>query len=86
MPSGGGDIDPGAVSSAIVLGLRRPPLAQIPGRSSELAPCPRRSRLRPSRPEPDAGAVGARPVPPPPGDVLEGLDRNERNNIRVTPR
>jgi S1-C subfamily serine protease len=67
------------------LGLRRPPLAQIPGRPSELAP-PAPQPIAPSSravPQPGAGTAGSRSVPPPPEDLLEGLDPDERNNIRV---
>jgi S1-C subfamily serine protease len=67
------------------LGLRRPPLAQIPGRPSELAP-PAPQPIAPSSRavrEPGAGTAGSRSIPPPPEDLLEGLDPDERNNIRV---
>jgi S1-C subfamily serine protease len=67
------------------LGLRRPPLAQIPGRPSELVP-PAPQPIAPSSRavrEPGAGTAGSRSIPPPPEDLLEGLDPDERNNIRV---
>jgi S1-C subfamily serine protease len=69
------------------LGLRRPPLAQIRGRSVEPAPPEPRPVLPSSRAA--AGQDGgtgpgyAAATPPPPEDVLKGLDPDERNNIRV---
>jgi S1-C subfamily serine protease len=69
-------------------GLRRPPLAQIPGRPSELVePVPPAPQpIDPSSravPQPRAGAMRSDPAPPPPEDLLKGLDPDERNNIRV---
>jgi len=67
------------------LGLRRPPLAQIRGRRAESVPAapqpvPPASGIVPAR---DAGPGYAATTPPPPEDVLKGLDVDERNNIRV---
>jgi S1-C subfamily serine protease len=64
------------------LGLRNPPLAQIRGRRAVLAS---------PQPVPPASSDIARPdvpgyaatTPPPPEDVLKGLDVDEQNNIRV---
>ena len=69
------------------LGARRPPLAQIPGRSNLFAPpapqpierSPRAIGQQPGAPASPAPA-GA---PPAPEDLLKGLDPDERNNIRV---
>jgi S1-C subfamily serine protease len=68
------------------LGLRRPPLVQIPGEPNErvapvppdplpIAPSPR------ANPAPEARVAPA--TPPPPEDVLQGLDADERINIQV---
>src|SRR5262245_18009178 len=58
------------------LGLRRPPLARIPGGS-----------VRPDAPSPGPAPApanaGANQVPPPPEDVLESLDPDPRNNVQV---
>ena len=64
------------------LGLRNPPPAQIGGRGQQgFAP----DIARPPDPRTgahaDAGPGGA--TPPPPEDVLRGLDADERNNIQV---
>jgi S1-C subfamily serine protease len=65
------------------LGLRRPPVAQIPGASSGPIPPAPRPIPGSSRgfPAPESGVAAT--VPPPPSDVLAGLDSDERNNIRV---
>ncbi len=68
------------------LGLRRPPLAQIPGGPNErVAPVPPSPLpIAPSpRATPAHGAVVASATPPPPEDVLKGLDADERINIQV---
>jgi S1-C subfamily serine protease len=68
------------------LGLRRPPAVQILRRSREPIP------PVPPAPQPipeSSGELGApqggitAQAPPPPEDVLKGLDPDERNNVRV---
>jgi S1-C subfamily serine protease len=70
------------------LGLRRPPLVQIRGGMNErVTPVP--PNPQPFDPasrenaDPADGAMGSRSTPPPPEDMLKGLDPDERNNIRV---
>ena len=69
------------------LGLRRPPLVQIRGGAVEAVP-PAPQPVSPSAravPGP-LGGTGPRvaaTMPPPPEDVLKGLDPDERNNILV---
>jgi S1-C subfamily serine protease len=64
------------------LGLhRKPPLAQIPGRGRVQAP-PLPEPLDPSAPMVPARKI-EESAPPPPKDLLKGLDPDEQNNIRV---
>ena len=64
------------------LGLhRQPPLAQIPGRGRVQAP-PDPVPLDQSAPMVPARKI-QESAPPPPEDLLKGLDRDEQNNIRV---
>lgn len=63
------------------LGLRRPPLAQIRDRRADTVPVPAASQPVPAISGQDAGFAAT--MPPPPQDVLNGLDPDERNNIRV---
>ncbi len=70
------------------LGLRRPPLAQIRGVPNErMAPVPPAPQpIEPSSrafSEPGDSTAGSRSTPPPPEDMLKGLDPDERANIRV---
>jgi S1-C subfamily serine protease len=70
------------------LGLRRPPLVQIGGGAIDPLP-----QVPPApQPVPPAGRAGpgsdlgdgfAASTPPPPEDVLRGLDPDERNNVQV---
>jgi len=64
------------------LGLRRPPLAQIRGRAVPPAPRPMAPLTQAADGLPGRPAASSA-VPPPPEDVLAGLDPDERNNIRV---
>src|SRR5262249_8824990 len=64
------------------LGLRRPPAVQIPRRSREaIPPLPPGPQPSEELAAPHAGIPAQ--APPPPEDVLKGLDPDERNNIRV---
>jgi S1-C subfamily serine protease len=67
------------------LGLRHPPLVQIGGRrAGTVPPAP---QPVPPLPVPvtgqDAGPGLAATTPPPPEDMLKGLDTDERNNVQV---
>ena len=69
------------------LGLRRPPLARIGG---EAVGAPQQSPADPQPVPPsgraagsDLGAGFAANTPPPPEDVLRGLDPDERKNVQV---
>ena len=86
-----GDADPGGGA------LRRPPGVEEPAAGADprpggraVPPAPQPVPPRPaSVPGPDAGAGSdavpglAATMPPPPEDVLKGLDADERNNVRV---
>jgi S1-C subfamily serine protease len=65
-------------------GLRRPVQAQLGGAARQVPPAPQ-PVAPPSRgvQGPDLGAGFAATTPPPPEDVLKGLDPDERNNIQV---
>jgi S1-C subfamily serine protease len=67
------------------LGLRHPPLAQIGGRRAGAVP-PAPQPVLPSPhavPGQDAGPGFAAATPPPPEDMLKGLDADERHNVMV---
>jgi S1-C subfamily serine protease len=65
-------------------GLRRPLQAQLGGAARQVPPAPQ-PVAPPSRgvQGPDLGAGFAATTPPPPEDVLKGLDPDERKNIQV---
>jgi S1-C subfamily serine protease len=71
------------------LGLRRPPLARIGGGVvfeplAQVPPDPQPvPPSGPAMPGPDLGAGFASRTPPPPEDILKGLDPDERNNVQV---